>query len=159
MTELDKKQMESTLEKINPCLWILLDETSGRRDIYVRTVPLDSFEVKNSSLWLNFKDGSGCLKRYFVKEGIHIPLISEVGGFIAGILTFNSHLSSHWTTEYIYLFNQKNKCLLGLAMSSPYGHEISRLLKDIEGSLSAIEEDEEEGYYEDEEEYENEKEI
>lgn len=150
--------MESTLDKINPCLWILLDETSRRRDIYVRTVPLNSPEARNSSLWLNFKDGSGCLKRYFAKEGVHIPLISEVGGFIANVLTFNHHLSSHWTTHYIYLFNNKGECSLGLAMSSPYEHELSRWLKDIEGNLSAIEEEE----YEDEEEYyedEDEKEI
>lgn len=151
--------MESTLEKINPCLWILLDETSGRRDLYVRTVPLDSSGARNSSLWLNFRDGSGCLKRYFAKEGVYVPLISEVGGFIANVFTFNSHLSSHWTSEYIYLFNHKNECLLGLAISSPYEHKLNELLKDIERSLSAIEKDEEEEYYEDEEEYEDEEVI
>lgn len=150
--------MESTLDKINPYLWILLDETSGRQDIYVRTVALDSSKAKNSSVWFNFKDGSGCLKRYFAKEGVHIPLISEVGGFFAGIITFNPHLSSHWTTHYIYLFNNKGECSLGLAMSSPYEHELSRLLKDVEGNLSAIESEEEEEYYEDEEDYEDDEE-
>lgn len=135
-----------------------MDERAGRQDPYIRTVAVDSPEAKKSSVWFNFKDGSGYLKRFSAQEGVYLPLASEIGGFFISVLTFQHHFSSHWTTSYIYLFNNKDECSLGLAMSSPYQSQLTTLIKEIEWYLSDIESDEEEEYYE-EEEYEDEEEI
>jgi len=68
--------MKSMRDKTCKFLWYFLDERSRRQDPYVRTVVLNSSEARNSSVWFSFKDDSGCLKRYYAKEGMHLPLIS-----------------------------------------------------------------------------------
>jgi hypothetical protein len=150
--------MESALVNINKVLWKYLDEMSQKTDPYIRSVALDSSEAKKASIWSSFRDGSGCLKRYYAKEGIYVPFISEIGGMFANSLSFrfDNSLSSHWATHYIYLVDEDDKCVLGLAMSSPYSSTLKSALDSIESDISGIETAsreycEENEYYEDEE--------
>lgn len=124
--------MESTL--VNQRLWNLLDQNSRKGDPYIRSVGLNSSQAENASVWFSFKDGSGSLKRYYAKEGIYVPLISEVGGLLVSSLSFGfgGNFSTHWATHYVYLFDENDKCILGLAISSAYDHRLKDLLRDIE---------------------------
>jgi len=126
--------MKSTLSEVNQSLWDLLDKNSGKGDPYIRSVELRSSQAENASVWFRFKDGSGSLKRYYAKEGVYVPLISEVGGLLVSSLSFGFgwNFSTHWATHYVYLFDENDKCILGLAISSAYNYPLENFLRDIE---------------------------
>ncbi|MCY7278588.1 MAG: hypothetical protein LH702_33855 [Phormidesmis sp. CAN_BIN44] len=146
--------MKSTLAKVNQSLWDILDKASKKSDPHVRSVALSSSQANNASVWFSFKDGSGCLQRYYAKEGIYVPLISEVGGLLVSSLSlgFSHDFSTHWATHYIYLLDENSKRTLGLAMSSAYDYNLENLIREIEDDVS-IAEAASDNYVDDDEEY------
>jgi len=142
--------MESAATTISAYLCALVDKNSNDRDPYIRTVTLDGHEAKNASIWLTFKDDSGSVRRFFRREGIYVPLVSEVSSFVVSCATFGfgHNFSTHWKTHYVYVFNNEDKCVSGLAMSSACkDYELDGWLREVEEQVTRYEKEEEDESY------------
>ncbi|KAM3094830.1 hypothetical protein ACKFKG_14965 [Phormidesmis sp. 146-35] len=106
----------------------------------VKNAPLESIEAKNASHWITFKDGSGCLKQYVRSEGIYVPVASElIGLFIS---------PTKWQSNFVYVFNENNKCLFAACISSDQLHKIQDVLRDISSEIECFERKDEEAMVE-----------
>lgn len=95
-------------------LWSCINEQNS----IIKSVSPNSSEVKDSSLWLKFQDGSGCLRQYVKQEGINVPIINLV-------------FATQWQKNFICVFDKSDKCLFAACASSEWAHKINDLLEDI----------------------------
>ena len=115
--------MKSLCDEMIAYLWSCINE----RNSIIKNVPPNCSEVKDSSLWIEFQDGSGSLRQYVKQEGVDIPII-------------NLFFATRWQKNFICVFDKSDKCLFAACASSEWTSKINDLLRNISRHLQKLEE-------------------